>query len=104
MFFRRLKSKTLAAAPCQSCARIRAFLAVAGILIIAMPVFGEKAAPLGQLTPMGIALAMVGAGSIAFIARWIAWRREEANGQQTSDQNTNQSTQDAAADPTVDQP
>lgn len=77
MFFRRSRHKT-SEAPCQSCARIRAFLAVAGILIIAMPLFGEKAAPLAKLTPMGIALAMMGVGSIAFVLRWIAWRREEA--------------------------
>lgn len=92
MFFRRSKTK-IPAAPCQSCARIRAFLAVAGILIIAMPVFGERAAPLGQLTPMGIALAMVGVGSVAFIARWIAWRREQASARQDPNLNPGEPTQ-----------
>ncbi len=85
MMFRRSKPKT-PEAYCQSCARIRVFLAVAGLLIIALPLLGEKAAPFSKLTPMGIALALVGLGSIAFVARWIAWRRSEAEAQQSTDQ------------------
>lgn len=59
--------------------RIRAFLAIAGLLIIALPIFGETAAPLAKLTPMSIALALVGVGMVAFVARWVAWRRGEAS-------------------------
>lgn len=70
---------------CQSCARIRAFLAVSMMLIIALPLFGDKAAPLAQMTPMGIALGLTGLGSLAFVARWIAWRRSEARSRQSAD-------------------
>ena len=77
MFFKRSSPRT-PTAPCQSCMRIRAFLAISGLLIIALPIFGEKAAPLAKLTPMSIALALVGVGMVAFIARWVAWRRREA--------------------------
>jgi len=84
MLFRRSTAKT-PQGYCQTCARIRAFLAVAGMLIVALPFFGDKAAPLSKLTPMGIALTMVGIGCIAFIARWIAWRRSEAQTQQSAD-------------------
>lgn len=82
MMFRRSNPKTYEGY-CQSCARIRAFLAVAGLLIVALPIFGDKFAPLSQLTPMGIALAIVGVGSIAFFARWIAWRRSQSQPKQT---------------------
>jgi hypothetical protein len=61
--------------------RIRAFLAIAGLLIIALPILGDKAAPLSKLTPMSIALALVGVGMVAFIFRWISWRRSEASKQ-----------------------
>lgn len=61
--------------------RIRAFLAISGLLIISLPIFGEKAAPLSKLTPMSIALALIGVGMVAFTARWIAWRRSEASNQ-----------------------
>lgn len=77
MMFRR-SARTRSIAPCQACARMRAFLAVAAVLIIAMPLLGEKAAPLAQLTPMDIALAITGLGLLAFIIRFIAWRRDEA--------------------------
>lgn len=86
MMFRRSNPKT-PVAYCQSCARIRAFLVIAGLLIITLPLFGEEAAPLSKLTPMGIALALVGVGSIAFVARWIAWRRDKAWSEEEADNN-----------------
>ncbi len=89
MFFRRSSPKT-PTAPCQSCSRIRAFLAIAGLLIIALPIFGEKAAPIAKLTPMTISLGLVGIGMIAFIARWIAWRRENAQKQENPDHITDE--------------
>jgi hypothetical protein len=95
MMFRRTKPKT-PMAYCQSCARIRAFLAVAGLLIIALPLFGEKAAPFAQLTPMGIALALVGMGSIAFVARWVAWRQDEARKRQDGEDPTDATAHGAA--------
>lgn len=95
MMFRRTKPKT-PMAYCQSCARIRAFLAVAGLLIIALPLFGEKAAPFAQLTPMGIALALVGMGSIAFVARWVAWRQDEARKRQDDEDPTDATARGAA--------
>ncbi len=95
MMFRRTKPKT-PMAYCQSCARIRAFLAVAGLLIIALPLFGEKAAPFAQLTPMGIALALVGMGSIAFVARWVAWRQDEARKRQDGEEPTDATARGAA--------
>lgn len=82
MFFRRSGPKT-PTAPCQTCSRIRGFLAIAGLLIISLPILGEKAPPLSQLTPMPIALGIVGIGMIAFIFRFIAWRRGIANDQDT---------------------
>lgn len=84
MFFRRSGPKA-PTAHCQTCSRIRAFLAVGGLLIISLPIFGEKAAPISQLTPMTIALGMVGVGMIAFVFRWIAWRRERAENQDSTD-------------------
>ena len=77
MFFRRTEPKA-PTAQCQSCARIRVFLAVAGLLIIALPVIGENAAPLATLTPMTIALAMTAVGVIGLVIRLFAWRRSEA--------------------------
>lgn len=71
-------------APCQVCVRTRIFLAVSVCLIVAMPLLGDKATPLAVLTPMNIALSIVGIGSLAFIARWIAWRRDAARPQDTS--------------------
>jgi hypothetical protein len=53
-------------------------------LIVAMPLLGDKATPLAVLTPMNIALTIVGIGSLAFIARWIAWRRNAARPQGSS--------------------
>jgi hypothetical protein len=53
-------------------------------LIVAMPLLGDKATPLAVLTPMNIALTIVGIGSLAFIARWIAWRRNTARPKGTS--------------------
>lgn len=77
MLFRRAEPKA-PNAQCQSCARIRLFLAVAGLLIIALPLIGDKAAPLATLTPMTIALVMMGIGAFAFVIRLIAWLRSEA--------------------------
>jgi hypothetical protein len=91
MMFRRTKPKT-PEAYCQSCARIRAFLAVAGMLIIALPFLGEKAAPFAKLTPMGIALALVGVGTVAFIARWIGWRRSQSDDRKNIDQSPDDPT------------
>jgi len=71
-------------APCQVCVRTRIFLAVSICLIVAMPLLGDKATPLAVLTPMNIALTIVGIGSLAFIARWIAWRRNTARPKGTS--------------------
>lgn len=71
-------------APCQVCVRTRIFLAVSICLIIAMPLLGDKATPLAVLTPMNMALTIVGIGSLAFIARWIAWRRDAARPKGTS--------------------
>ena len=71
-------------APCQVCVRTRIFLAVSICLIVAMPLLGDKATPLAVLTPMNIALTIVGIGSLAFIARWIAWRRNAARPQGSS--------------------
>lgn len=89
MFFRRSGPNAPTAA-CQSCSWIRAFLAIGGLLIISLPFFGDKAAPIAQLTPMTIALGIVGIGMIAFIARWIAWRRDEARKQETPDHSTDE--------------
>lgn len=87
MFFRRSDPKTPTAA-CQTCIRIRAFLAIAGLLLISLPIFGEKAAPILLLTPITIALGLVGVGMIAFIFRWAAWRRKIAEDNLTADHAT----------------
>lgn len=71
---------------CQSCARIRTFLAVSMMLIIALPLFGDKAPPLAHLTPMRIAVGIMGLGSLAFVARWIAWRRSEDSSRHSTNQ------------------
>ncbi|MDA0963152.1 MAG: hypothetical protein O2898_09575 [Proteobacteria bacterium] len=64
-------------------------------MIIALPLFGEKAAPFAQLTPMGIALALVGIGSIAFVARWVAWRHDEARKPQDAEDAPDAAARDA---------
>lgn len=77
MIFRR-SYRTRSAAPCQTCTRIRTFLTVSAVLIIAIPLIGEKAAALAKIKPMEIALAIMGLGFVGFIIRLIAWRKEEA--------------------------
>lgn len=77
MIFRRTY-RTRSAAPCQTCARTRIFLIVAAVLIVAMPLLGEKLSLLTKVKPMGIALAIMGLGLLAFTIRFISWRREEA--------------------------
>jgi len=81
MMFQKSPDKTQAA-PCQACLRIRAFLIVSLALIIAVPLLGEKIAPIAELTPMNIALSIVGIGGLAFVARWVAWRRQQAHAPQ----------------------
>ena len=80
MVFRR-SPRFKSAAPCQACVRIRTFLAVAAILIIAMPILAETAAPIAILTPMNFALAIMGLGLLAFFIKLIAWRLERAQEQ-----------------------
>lgn len=87
MFFRRSGPKTQTAS-CRTCSRIRAFLAIAGLLIISLPIFGEKAGALSLLTPMKIALGLIGIGIIAFAFRWLAWRREIKEGHLPVDHST----------------
>jgi len=46
--------------------------------MITIPLLGDKAAPIANLTPMGIALGIMGVGAFAFLVRLIEWRRSEA--------------------------
>lgn len=85
MFIKRYKP-TPGKAPCQTCSRIRAFLAIAGLLIIALPFFGEAAAPISKLSPMSIALGLVAIGLVGFMVRWIAWTRGRTQDLQPSNQ------------------
>lgn len=71
---------------CQTCVRIRLFLAVAGLLIVALPFMGDRAAALSHLTPMGVALAFMAIGSVAFILRWIAWQRSKSRDEMPTEQ------------------
>ena len=73
MYFKRTTSRSRHR--CQRCATIRLFIAVSAMLIVAMPFMSDKAAPLAALTPAHFAYALMGAGSLAFLLRWIQWKR-----------------------------
>jgi hypothetical protein len=83
MFIKR-SDPTPGKAPCQSCSRIRAFLAIAGLLIIALPLIGDAASPISNLTPMSFALGLVAIGFVGFVVRWIAWRHSRKQDHQHS--------------------
>lgn len=63
---------------CQRCATIRTFVAISALLIVAMPFVSDKAAPLSHLTPAHFAYALMGAGVIGFLQRWLQWRRDKS--------------------------
>lgn len=62
---------------CQRCSTIRTFVAIAAMLIVAMPFVSDKAAPLSALTPAHFAYSLMGAGCVGFVIRWLQWRREK---------------------------
>lgn len=63
---------------CQRCTTIRTFVAIAAMLIVAMPLIPDKFAPLAGFTPAHFAYALMGLGSAAFALRWAQWRRANA--------------------------
>lgn len=64
------------------------FLALSGVLIMALPFVGDKVGTLSRLTPMGVALTFMAIGSIAFIFRWLAWQRSKSQAEMPKDQDT----------------
>lgn len=83
MHFKRTTSRNRSR--CQRCATIRLFVAVSAMLIVAMPFMSDKAAPLAALTPAHFAYALMGAGCLAFVLRWIQWKRDMSAAAQSSD-------------------